>query len=807
MAAAPHVRKSCMKFLEGFLEHRGQDNKWRIYWLVLKDQNLYIFKSKETVQDNLVGSLPVNRDTKFILGECDPKRESFRFELRTSRHQNNFKAKKYSERELWRGYIEGLASGAVPSDLDLMHGQIQMIEDEIRNYYCNKTAPVSHRRPSIGAESFATGFSDPDGSFGSFGSSESETMSTNNGGPFMKHKFWMESYRTDTPSWFFANCTRELAEKILLGSPQLGNTLMRESHTYKNNGSYTISKLLSVERSPLSHFEVIRVAAGYKINAENAPETFQCLSEVMKHFVRISGAAATRPFVTNDYKKLGIETPDYTTKIVKVDNDNGEQLPEQYEEPLPPSCRPMDGSKTLPNRANMSSFKSALPSATQVGPRDRAQRPGLGQVDHSAAMAGALSDLDTTIKHYDDEHPYNRRAYSEYKEVKYLPIPPDPPSAQQPHIPVDASTSAVLKTCRSQSVPAVQFNPLEQNVPITRPGMVKRNQSYREPDHNRQPQSPRSVIQPAGGFDPYRHGCVPANLSGQGNASPEDPYRASASLSSDPYRRDQENPYKGRSLPPPPTECHNAQVYQNFPLPKNTTSPTDSPLNSPRTPTSPRLSVGDSMLLGDIQSQLAKLKPTGKSTTGPQSPETKATIKDPQSPGVKSPPPVAPKSKPAVQTANTYRNLTSSFRKSNIRVETKQLITDEYYEDIDTYINNNYHSNSSWCDVYDDCYVPHNIVVNTRTIGNVSTVDNASSESRKDINDNNTNIIEESHPTGEDKENLKKKLEAMFSGSTPVAPIPMIPKTKSVLSLPLPPVPKVDQIEDEVYEEIKTTLD
>ena len=42
--------------------------------------------------------------------------------------------------------------------------------------------------------------------------------------------------------WFFHDCSRELAEKILTQCHHMGNTLMRVSWTARNTGSYAISK-------------------------------------------------------------------------------------------------------------------------------------------------------------------------------------------------------------------------------------------------------------------------------------------------------------------------------------------------------------------------------------------------------------------------------------------------------------------------------------------------------------------------------------------------------------------------------------
>ena len=43
------------------------------------------------------------------------------------------------------------------------------------------------------------------------------------------------------PSWFFESCNRDKAEQILEYGHSYGSVLMRESTTFRDSGSYTIS--------------------------------------------------------------------------------------------------------------------------------------------------------------------------------------------------------------------------------------------------------------------------------------------------------------------------------------------------------------------------------------------------------------------------------------------------------------------------------------------------------------------------------------------------------------------------------------
>ncbi|XP_050399855.2 uncharacterized protein LOC126817096 isoform X2 [Patella vulgata] len=471
--------KGRSKLLEGYLEQKSQDGKWRAYWCVLRGSTIFIFTSPETIQDNHKGTLEINNDTRFIVGDSDLKKESFRFDLRTTKHFNKFKCKKFSERELWRAYIIGISTGSIPDDLDLMKGQICMIRDEIEQFHQNRNQPLLPRRrlesdssPSPSGGSVNSGFSNPEDSIDEKFAVYLEMNNPSNGGPFMRHKFWNEHDRTDVPSWFFVNCTRELAEKILKKNPEFGNTLMRESCSYRGNGSYTITKHVNIGGDSLVHFEVIRVAAGYKINAENAPQVSTCLSDVMSHFVHLSGAQATKLFLTNNLKKLGLDNPDYQTKIVtqRPDKESGEEEGDSYEEPLPA----IDGNKTLPNRLDLSTFQVYKGSRTTAG-RDKQNRPGLTHVSQGSHTAGALDKLDTAID-YHNRVATDRKRNSEYPDnMKYL-SPVSPPISPTDDFP----ENIVRKTGRSKSVPHVVFDPsLEQKVPQQNPGVQRRASTNR----------------------------------------------------------------------------------------------------------------------------------------------------------------------------------------------------------------------------------------------------------------------------------------------------------------------------------------
>ncbi|KAL3866574.1 hypothetical protein ACJMK2_043862, partial [Sinanodonta woodiana] len=149
------------------------------------------------------------------------------------------------------------------------------------------------------------------------------------------HRFYRDPKQSGTPSWFVSGCSRDFAEKILTNARQfgMGNTLLRESTTHMSTGSYVITKRVDRAGScEFDHYEVTRVAEGYKLNVENDHQPMRCLSEVMDYFIQTAGPT-TKLLNNNNLQMLGLEAPDYQRMIPR-----SSQTLENYEEPaLKPS--------------------------------------------------------------------------------------------------------------------------------------------------------------------------------------------------------------------------------------------------------------------------------------------------------------------------------------------------------------------------------------------------------------------------------------------------------------------------------------
>ncbi|XP_067666303.1 uncharacterized protein [Haliotis asinina] len=508
-----NLSTSPYKLIEGWLQHKGTyDSKWVQYWCVIKEFTLYIFKNQETSRENHIGVLQLGSDTKYRTGESD-ERKGYRFDLYTTKRLNKFRTAKFSERELWKAYIIGLSEGDVSDNLDLLPGQIKKVRDDIqrvRGKSQNPPLPISSSRMPPDSSSVGTGFSSPDNSITSIFPDSQSQLSLDNGGPMIRHRFWRDPDNSEIPTWFFSGITRDIAEKILSSGGNYGNTLMRESVTFRNTGSYVITKKMEHTRgNPFNHFEVIRIAEGFKINVENAHKSILCLSEVMDYFVMMSGEAVTRPLITNDMKILGLEPPkfppDYAIYIdrKKTNPDSGEEYQaEDYEEPernmqLKDRHSTWSPQKSFPgNRGPGSGY--GVRTVSGYGHRPRSS---IDHVQQGVRAANVMSDLDSAINQYDPyRYDHHRRGDNEIDEVGKLgqaPPPPCPSGRRQSqpdlHVAADIRTQGAVKqlhprwTSRAKSVPNLgilgDLSYLNKQVPVPSesPTLVSPSQTPQRP--------------------------------------------------------------------------------------------------------------------------------------------------------------------------------------------------------------------------------------------------------------------------------------------------------------------------------------
>lgn len=325
-----HLRQKDIKFCESRMYRKVPKSRggssWESLWMELKGHTIHVYKSTDTVQQNHVGTLTVDANSTFVVKGHD-KKYGYKFRLSTGKRCNTFATEKMSERELWRAHIVGLATGKVPNDLDLLPVDVRRIQAEIDSYLC-----YDKRISTVTGDS---GFASASGSI-------TDRIDTQDDPYLRMDKLY---------SWYFGHCPREQAEKVLETGGCFGNTLMREKITIEDGRYYVISKCIwkNDGNATFEHFRVFWTKSGYKIDVQNMREEMKSLSEVMDYFVTVAGGPErTRLMETNDLKLLGLEIPDYATKIPDENPEFADNIDNVQARPSPPLPCVKRSNNTLP---------------------------------------------------------------------------------------------------------------------------------------------------------------------------------------------------------------------------------------------------------------------------------------------------------------------------------------------------------------------------------------------------------------------------------------------------------------------------
>ncbi|CAC5366106.1 unnamed protein product [Mytilus coruscus] len=458
------------RFHEGCLDHKWQSS-YRRLWMVMKNNVIFIFRDRPFIPENHEGTLTIDPTTKF---EVRPeKANNYKFILYTGnrRRINTFKSDKKSERDLWRGYIVGVARQKVPDDLDLPRDIINKIKQDVGNYHLLNGSDPPAQFDIVSQESNTENsprqsmnsrksnpnrksvLSDDSGvishrSHSRSSGSGSLTIDGVGGGPVMRHKFSNHQDDTVTPSWFFEACTREKAESYLAiaAERKYGDTLMRESNRFKQDGSYVISKrIVKQGRSSVEHYEVIRVERGYKIKVENQHEAMRNLTNVMNYFVTTSGTYGTNPLTTNRLSDYGmVEDPYNTGRLQPADTvaDILNEPPPDYEEPVQsrPQLISRQGHKTVTPSSTKFNYQQARHSYNTTRAASdykvRAGKPSLDDIQTNIKAAAAIDMFDKTIDPFDEparaEDYINLQDLQRQEDFPLFPAPPVPHTAMLP---------------------------------------------------------------------------------------------------------------------------------------------------------------------------------------------------------------------------------------------------------------------------------------------------------------------------------------------------------------------------------------
>lgn len=300
------------------------------------------------------------------------------------------------------------------------------------------------------------------------------------------HRFYEKARDQTPPSWFFSNCSRELAEIILQKGQDFGNTLMRESTSHMQSGSYVVSKAVWDSRKgrcTYEHYEVMQVAQGYQLNVENEHKPMLYLSEVMAYFVKTTGGSSM-PMSTNDLRQLGVDRQADYDRILRPPGEPWVWPPPDYDYDdvaVPPQQhRQVEPSKRAQTLTPRSSEKKVGFVPKTMATRPKSQQPQMPELAGRVQEANQLDELNKIINKYDQQSSTTSQppvhSVSGVETVKPFkspsistipapPPPPPPPQSAPPRLTSPKATPLVTATPVTSLSPATNLSSATSTIP------------------------------------------------------------------------------------------------------------------------------------------------------------------------------------------------------------------------------------------------------------------------------------------------------------------------------------------------------
>ncbi|KAM4628943.1 signal-transducing adaptor protein 1-like isoform 2-T2 [Polymixia lowei] len=293
-------------YYEGFLEKRSfKDKTSRKLWTCLCGNSMFFFnnsKDADYVEKlDLSGFISVTDDCS-----RDRNLDAARINLRLKGEDIKFTASTLEARELWKGFIYSVVKLSVPSSLNLLPGQIHMLNEAVEK---EKERIKAFRPPAA-------------------------SLSATSSDVYL-------SVVGDMPVCY-QHVSRLEAEMMLERNPEKGNLLLRPG---RDGNSFAVTTRQHLNGSVFKHYRVTRNHnGGFAIDLEN-PIPCATLHDVINLLVEKTNGALT-PFIMEEPYEDSIT-------FVQSNEENGERsvqfalsnparphLPSLPPKPVPRECMP-----------------------------------------------------------------------------------------------------------------------------------------------------------------------------------------------------------------------------------------------------------------------------------------------------------------------------------------------------------------------------------------------------------------------------------------------------------------------------------
>ncbi|XP_038572233.1 signal-transducing adaptor protein 2-like isoform X1 [Micropterus salmoides] len=318
-------------YYEGYLEKRSfREKTSRKLWTCLCGSTLFFFNEKRDADYieklDLSGFISITDD-----GSYDRNLGAARLNFQMKDENIKFTCPNAETRELWKGFIHSVAKLSLPSSLNLLPGQIQMLKEVIEKEKERiKTVPPSavssNSSPYISLQAEMPVVPPPAVTSSTPHTSLQADMpavplpAVTNSSPYIH-------LQADLPACYH-NVSRLEAELLLEREAKRGNLLLRPG---RDGQSFAVSTRQDLGGSIFRHYRVTRKhAGGFTIDVDN-PVLCATLHDVIDYLVDKTDGVLSPLSIEEQYEK--------NIYFIWSDDENGEKSVQQAQS-APPSIPP-----------------------------------------------------------------------------------------------------------------------------------------------------------------------------------------------------------------------------------------------------------------------------------------------------------------------------------------------------------------------------------------------------------------------------------------------------------------------------------
>ncbi|XP_070770022.1 signal-transducing adaptor protein 1-like [Enoplosus armatus] len=314
------------------LKKSTKEKDFKKYYGELRGATLFLYK--DDTQDTYTEKLDLEQLTSMELDSPFQRKSPTIFTLTLHTEEMQLKMDNPDTGEEWRGYILTVIKKEIPSKLQLLPGQMLLLQEVLLQE--KRRNPPTPQPPLPPRPSFLLS--------ASYSSSSSSPPPPKEG---------PDHTATEIPACFF-NVSRQEAERMLEANPECGGIILRPS-TLTNNYALTLRQL-TPSGPVMKNYRVTSTNSGFVIELDIAVMV-SSLNNVLKYFLekteyRLRPYMASQPYdtridVSPAPKCISINSP--APKTVPKAQVAPMLRSQTKEELLPPPAKPEEGEYVVPD--------------------------------------------------------------------------------------------------------------------------------------------------------------------------------------------------------------------------------------------------------------------------------------------------------------------------------------------------------------------------------------------------------------------------------------------------------------------------